>query len=186
MVLPKIFAAAVLAFAAAYPHIPVTVVEGDVSNDVANAARSYVDGFDHTTSCKITIDRTNFDNAYAAARRERIALREEEFREFILLHELGHCFDGEKAPPGVDATRWQEFLADSYAGLELLASDLSIMKYQRLVKFRNWIGRARNNAAALESVLPYVASQGPPPDPLARLAAAMAVRMVQLSPLLAD
>lgn len=116
----------------------VSVQAGPVMDDIAESERSFGKAYGETQGCRITFDNDNFNAALVKFRSKYIKLTSSKLRDFVLVHEVAHCFDGVPAPTGVDEIEWREYFADIFSGVELYrAGAITSEDYDQLIKLRS-------------------------------------------------
>jgi hypothetical protein len=138
MMLSNIVLAAILSLAQTNPNIKIEFHEGTLDEDVAQAQRYIGKSYGETTSCIITFDKNNFSKTEQRQKDKRISLDRAKLYDFVLLHEMAHCFDGIPEPAGADSMEWREFLADTFSVSELYSGKILTEKdYVNLIKLRD-------------------------------------------------
>jgi hypothetical protein len=138
MMLSNIVLAAILSLAQTNPSIKIEFHEGTLDEDVAQAQRYIGKSYGETTSCIITFDKTNFNKTEQKQKDKYVSIERAKLYDFVLLHEMAHCFDGIPEPTGADSMEWREFLADTFSASELYAAKIINEKdYNNLIKLRD-------------------------------------------------
>lgn len=128
----------ILSLSNATSSFGVTIHEGHVVDDIAETERVVGKTYTATQDCRITFDNNNLNAALVKFRSKYINISSSKLRDFILIHEVAHCFDGVQTPVGVDEIEWREYFADIYSAVELYrAGEITRRDYDQLIKLRN-------------------------------------------------
>jgi hypothetical protein len=180
MFIPKIVAATLVALAAVNPVFPVDMDEGTVPDDIGQTTRYVGDQYEQTVRCEVLFDQSNFANSFDRFSQAGVKISERRMREFILMHETGHCYDGVAPPAGVDAMEWREYFADSFAAMEMYANGaVSIAELKMIARVRK-INPARYAHVPVEEILPLLENGAYPSTTAERLIAAKSFRAHQM------
>lgn len=135
-------------------HAPVEININTGLQDGAQAAREYVN-YAETTNCKISVNPGFYIFQEEVNPFLQIGLTTQSIRNFLMLHELAHCMDGEAPPDGIDPVAWREALGDGFAASMLYHKyQLSAPKIVRLSLFRN-----TNENGGAHKMLTYMGSR---------------------------
>lgn len=129
-------------------RVPIKLENNNVIDDYAQASRFY-NNYENTISCTVVLntsqdlDKTSKKNPMIKA-----GFTSFQIKEFIYLHELAHCLDGELPIKDVDPIAWREALADGYASYIMynhgLLSKTTIVRFAKLRMKTNEDGGAGN------------------------------------------
>jgi hypothetical protein len=123
-------------------------------NDGAQAAREYID-YSETKSCKISVNPGFYIFQEEVNPFLQFGLTIQTIRNFLMLHELAHCMDGEAPPEGIEPVAWREALGDGFAASMLYHKyQLSAPKITRLSLFRN-----TNENGGAHKILTYMSGR---------------------------
>lgn len=129
---------AIVAAVSLHVSFPINVIEDNSIGDAAEARRHYVDSnYSATQNCEIAVNTENsiYQGSLTGSQRRLFkGISAEDIKTFVLLHELGHCLDGEQAPHGINALSWREFLGDGFAAVEMEANQM--MDEKKFDKFK--------------------------------------------------
>jgi hypothetical protein len=123
-------------------------------NDGAQAAREYID-YSETKSCKISVNPGFYIFQEEVNPFLQFGLTIQTIRNFLMLHELAHCMDGEAPLEGIEPVAWREALGDGFAASMLYHKyQLSAPKITRLSLFRN-----TNENGGAHKILTYMSGR---------------------------
>lgn len=114
--------------------------DGSRPNECVISLNTYASSFNDTSDRNIFI---------------KMKWNETLIKEFIFLHELGHCQDGQIEPSNINQVQWREALADGYAMATLLDSNL--VNEKSIDIFKNYRDKINSTGSVLmlNQIIPF-------------------------------